>query len=310
MAKAKRVEHPQEQVPGRESAERILLRRTRFDVILRLLTLAAFLAFSVLAVWNLQMIRDAIERQDRNRTESVFWRLAQPGSEPADRKEAFLRLVAAGNREWRSANLNDLDFEDTTLDGVVLKNAVFDSCRFHKVHMYETKMSPGSFRLCRFTDADMIAIDLREAIVFKSTFLNCNLRQAQLTKASLEQSTLKNVDLSLADMAEAFLLLTRFEQCNLKGANLTDSTLTNARFIGTDLRGARLPGALFRDTDFTDSNWWRARGLPRILLDDCKRRYPPSKNAKQEFREDYAKWLKEIAGPEPKLPTPSKPGGK
>jgi len=281
------------------SGDRPAQQWARFDALARLLTLIAFVVFAGLATWNIRLLQKQVaelqhqqERQQARRVEHAFWQITRPGTEPEHRTDAFLRLVAAGNTEWRMASLNDMRFEKTLLNAVPLKFAVFDSCAFRNVSMRKVELFGGGFSTCDLVQVNLKQADLNEAQIFRSTITETNLREATLLKASLEQSTFENSDLFSADMTEAHLLLTVFRECDLSGADLTEADLTNAKFIRTNLRLTRLPGVILNNTDFTDSNWWRARGLPPEVVNDFKQRFAPTDNAPLEFRQDYELWMK------------------
>ena len=87
---------------------------------------------------------------------------------------------------------------------------------------------------------------------------------------------------------------------------------------GCDLDAANLEGALLLDTDFTDSNWWRARGLSTDTIENLLRTFPPSENIKPAWEDDFKKWLSELSAanqktnqsnsnPEPKPETNPEP---
>jgi uncharacterized protein YjbI with pentapeptide repeats len=279
-------------MPRTDVADRSAARWRRFDGALRCLTLAAFVAFVVAAVWQFQLIREQLDRIDEQRVEHLYWTLSRPGTRPPQRTEAFQRLVALGHADWKAAVLSDMELERAALNGVSLRFANFDSCNLKKAQMRSSDVTSGRFLTCDLTEADLSAAELRECQLFKCTIRKTNLQRANLTRGSLEQSILTDANLTLATMPEAILLQTVFTDCNLSAADLTAADLTDAKFVRTDLRLARLTKAQFRNTDFTDSNWWRARGLTTLAIQAYKVRFPPSKNAPKEFRQDYELWLK------------------
>ena len=52
-----------------------------------------------------------------------------------------------------------------------------------------------------------------------------------------------------------------------------------------------LDNASMRDTDFGDSNWWRARGLKSATMERFKVEFAPSEDAPAGYREDFEKWM-------------------
>ncbi|MCA9051720.1 MAG: pentapeptide repeat-containing protein, partial [Planctomycetaceae bacterium] len=63
-----------------------------------------------------------------------------------------------------------------------------------------------------------------------------------------------------------------------------------------DLALADLHGAVLTDTDFTNSNWWRARGLSVQLLDEFAVTFAPSPDAEESRRRDFTIWLNSRIG--------------
>jgi hypothetical protein len=61
-----------------------------------------------------------------------------------------------------------------------------------------------------------------------------------------------------------------------------------------NLNQTRLNGANLKDADFTDSNWWRARGLTSQQVGALQKYFAPRPNADEALRRDYAEWRREI----------------
>jgi len=53
---------------------------------------------------------------------------------------------------------------------------------------------------------------------------------------------------------------------------------------------ARLDGIDSTDADFTNANWWRARGLNTKQIDLLKKKFAPTSTADPALKEDYARW--------------------
>lgn len=276
----------------RTKAERSAGRWRRFDGVLRLLTTTALIAFVAAAVWQFQLIREQLDRIEDQRVEHLFWTLSRPGTEPGERKEAFQRLVAAGHRDWKSAQLTELDLERASLNGVSLRFAFFDSCNLKKAKLQGADLTSGGFQTCNLSEADLSDAMMRECRLFRCTLRKTNMQRVNLNHGGLDQCTLIDVNLSLSKMPEVSMVQTEFTDCNLSGVDLTTANLTDARFVRTNLRLTILSNALLSNTDFTDSNWWRARGLSTLALRAYAAKFPPSKNAPKEFRQDFELWLK------------------
>jgi uncharacterized protein YjbI with pentapeptide repeats len=278
--------------PPAQSVDRSAGRWRWIDGVLRLITLAAFVAFVVAAVWQFQLIREQLDRIEERRIEHLYWTLSRPGTQPAERTEAFQRLVAAGHKDWKIALLSELDLERTALNGVSLRFAFFDSCNLKQAQLRGADLTSAGFQTCDLSGADLSGATMRECRLFRCPMRKTNMQGVDLNHGGLEQCTLTDANLSLAKMPEASLLQAEFNDCNLSGADLTTANLTDAKFLRTNLRLVRLPNALLNNTDFTDSNWWRTRGLSTLAIRAYTARFPPSKNAPEEFRQDFQLWLK------------------
>ena len=84
----------------------------------RILRYALALAFIVAGLWlslNLWMTYSLVSHESTKSNEHLFWVICQPGFTPEEKAHAFLRLAAAGNKEWRSAQLYNLPLEGVDL---------------------------------------------------------------------------------------------------------------------------------------------------------------------------------------------------
>ena len=65
-----------------------------------------------------------------------------------------------------------------------------------------------------------------------------------------------------------------------------------AIFTNANLAGANLDGAFLFDADFTNCNWWRAKGINPELITDLMTEYAPTEDADAALKDDYESWLK------------------
>ena len=86
------------------------------------LALLATLALLTVNVW---LLSRSMRQQRASSREHAFWVLCQPGAPAATRERAFSQLVAAGNKEWRSADLHELNLTGISLPGADLQAAFF-----------------------------------------------------------------------------------------------------------------------------------------------------------------------------------------
>ncbi|GAB4150459.1 MAG: hypothetical protein Tsb009_25320 [Planctomycetaceae bacterium] len=243
---------------------------------------------------NLELLNRQQENQRNREIEHLFWIISREGASAEERTNAFKRLVAAGNNEWRIAHLKRLDLRGMNLSKLEFRQASFEDCDFREARLNESKMFQCEFTFCKLQKADLQDADLSECQFFKANLSKANLQLGQFRKANLDQATVQDANLRGSDFSEAFLTMT----------DLTNSDLTAAKFIGANMRNANLTGAnlqlaifppnaaALQGVNFKDSNWWRARGLPTSVLLKCRKQFKPTEKAKQEFRDDYQLWLK------------------
>src|SRR2546423_10596638 len=66
---------------------------------------------------NVWLTTILLKQRAQESREHFFWLLSHPGYSPAERTVAFRRLLAEGNREWRGAQLADLDLNRLSMPG-------------------------------------------------------------------------------------------------------------------------------------------------------------------------------------------------
>jgi uncharacterized protein YjbI with pentapeptide repeats len=252
-----------------------------------LFVLMAALAIVTANVWILVRL---MERQTGLTREHFFWVLCQPGHSTVERLSAFQHLVADGNREWRSAQLSDLYLASTSLPGADLQQAGFQRANLSRANLAAAKMTKASLNLSDLTEAEMAEADLSEAQCYRAVLKGTKLRRAILRAAMLQEVKAENADLTAADLSDADCLMANFTDANLSGANLTGARLEGAILKGVNFSLARLDGANLKDADFTDSNWWHARGLTTAQAELLRKNFAPSQAAAAGLKADYQKW--------------------
>ena len=255
----------------------------------------AYLLLATLLTLNVWILWRSLDTLSANTIEHQFWLLTHPGATDQQRCDAFVRLLGAGNREWRSARLAHLSLKHADFDGAQLERSELESCDFTQSSFVGANLRKANLQMSTLVRADLSLAILTEAYLFKADLTDATLRGADLRSASLEQGDLKNTDFQGSDLAEANLLLAVMTNANLQNANLSWSNLDATDFHGANLDGANLESASIRDAVFTGSNWWRAVGLSSDAIDRLNRDFPPGDDAPPESQEDYEKWLKERA---------------
>jgi len=232
-----------------------------------------------------------VAQQREHSKEHAFWILCQPGYSPDVRRNAFLLLVANGNKEWRSALLSDLDLAKVSLAGVQLEAAAFRRTKFAGASLAAAKLNKSSFELADLTVADLEKADLSDAQLYRTILKGTKLNRAILRGANLQEIKAQGAQFLAADLGDSDCLMADFTGANLAGVNFTGARLEAAKFSGANLSLARLQDTNIRDADFAGCNWWRARGLTSSRIEFLKKNFFPSTNAPAALRADFEKWL-------------------
>ena len=127
---------------------------------------------------------------------------------PPESAEDLLRRYAAGERNFRGANLSGADLHGADLRGAKLR------------------------------DAQLSRADLSRANLNRVNLIGANLIGANLIGANLGSANLHDAHLGSANLGGA----------NLRAAHLGNADLSGANLNGTNLRRADLSGACLRDT--------------------------------------------------------------
>jgi len=258
-------------------------------LVLPLLLATLALAITVLTV-NICLVARSIEGQRQTTREHAFWVICQPGHTVAQRTSAFHLLAAEGNKEWRSAQLSEMNLAKIALPGADLTACAFQRANLASANLAGAKLGKAAFDLCDLSDADLPEAGLSEAHLYRAILKDANLRRANLRAAVLQEVKAEKVDLMAADLSDADCMMANFSHGNLSGANLSGARLEAAVLKCATLTLARLNDANLNDTDFTDSNWWRARGLTSEQITAFKKKFPPSESASPALKEDFQKW--------------------
>lgn len=255
-----------------------------------LLWLAAFSMVTVVTA-NLFLLSSQLRQISRDSRQKAFWELSHPGITPAARTDNFLLLAANGNAEWKSAILKKLTLADADLSGTNLDSASFVSCDFANADLSRGSMNRTGFDLCDLSHANLSESNLRNSSLFKATLVETDFRNANLLSASLEQANARKASFVAAKMGDIFLAMTDLTEADLTGADLSGANLEAAVLKASDLALANFYGTHIEDTDFTDSNWWRARGFSSQQLDEMTLTFAPTPRAAESRQRDFEIWL-------------------
>lgn len=253
-----------------------------------LLTLAALAVLTV----NVISLNRHVLSQRQSGVEHQFWVVSQPGHSASQRREALLNLIQYGNLEWRSADLTGLDLAGIKMPAVKLHGSDFQNTTFAKADLRRADLSLSVLKMVDFSNANLEEANLNNSDLYRADLTGATLNKALQQSTILQEAKLIDAKLLVADLAEADLLMSDCTGADFSGANLTSARLEAGIFRNANLSLARLGGANLQDADFTDSNWWRARGLGSAELARLTKDFAPTTNAPPKLIQDFASWLK------------------
>jgi len=227
---------------------------------------------------------------ERTRWEHAFWVVGHASSSPQLRTVALLELVVAGNHEWRGAHLDGLQLDNVSLPGAYLVEADFKNSSLARAKLAKARLAKTRLELADLSDADLTGADLSGSLMLRAKLQRAQLSQANLRGAVLEQAEAQGASFLMADLANGYLLMANLSQAKLGGASLIDANLEAANFRGADLSLTRLNNTNLKDADFTDCNWWRARGLSAPQLELLEQKFKPTEKWPAALRADFQEW--------------------
>jgi hypothetical protein len=265
----------------------------------KVFVIALLSALFIIGAFNLFLTSNLLhEHRDLSR-QSAFWTLCQPGYDAAARKSAFLLLVAEGNKEWRSANLDSLDLQKANLKQASLSGAAFRRAMLASVDLSAARLNKASFEMADLNNADLSRAELSEAQLYRTVLKGAKLNRTILRAANLQEVKGEGAQFLAADLGDSDCLMADFRGATLAGANLNSARLEGAIFSGANLSLARVQDANIHNADFTNCNWWRARGFTSEKLGWLQKNFSPGTNAPAELKKDFDKWLSERSGASP-----------
>jgi len=252
------------------------------------------LVLAALITTNLWLMNRTLARERQTSLEHLFWVVCQPGFSANERAEAFLKLLVAENREWRSADLSGLDLPGINLSQAPLDNTDFRRSVFTRADFSGAFMGNAYLQLCDFSEANLEACDLVGADLYRANLVGATLNRAKLAGGRLQECDATGARFVAADISGGDLVMADLSGADLSGANLQDANLEGAKLRGANLSLSRFAGARLSDADFTNSSWWRARGFDAASIAVLRDQFEPTEDAPQELRDDFAEWLTDI----------------
>lgn len=146
----------------------------------------------------------------------------------------------------------DVSFDKTGIQDVILKNVEFDQCRFLNCDLSSQDLSGAQFTDCEFTDCNLCLVNLRKTalrnVKFKNckmlglrfdecngfglafTFENCILNYSSFFKSKIKNTVFSNTQLVEVDFTESDFTGSVFDNCNLSNAVFYYTVLEKADF--------------------------------------------------------------------------------
>ena len=250
--------------------------------------------FAGFLTWNVWLLNQSLSARRQSGSEHQFWVVGHANYPARERGEAFLALVAAGNKEWRGAHLDGLKLGGVSLPNADLHGADFNSSDLSRASFIGAKFARAKLAQTDLSETDFTEADLAGADLLQAQLKRAQLRRANLRGAILEQAEAQDAMLIAADLSDAYLLMANLSGANLGAANLNGASLEAAVLKQANLSLTRLTRANLKDADFSDANWWRARGLASDQIALLVKKFPPTEKAPAALRDDYQAWLKTL----------------
>ena len=136
-------------------------------------------------------------------------------------------------------------FDDASLEDLVTRRCVFESCVLTGVRMSGSRHHGSAFLSCRFDRAKLLDVTWDGCKLTGSQFPGAQLRPMTSTECDWSYTALRGADLSGMDFSgqrfrEADLTDADLRECDLTGADLDRARLQSAKLRGSDLRGASM----------------------------------------------------------------------
>jgi uncharacterized protein YjbI with pentapeptide repeats len=252
------------------------------------------LILMAMLTYNVRLIRqEQLGRQQIN-AEHLFWIVCHGSFPSHERADAFLQLLAQGNKEWRGAHLDGLNLEGVALNAADLQGTDMSGSALTRGTFVGAKFNNCKLRQTDFSNSDLSGASLAGVDLYRAILHDAQLRKANLRGATLEQVQAQGAILLAADLADSWDLMVNLSGADLSGADLAGANLEAANLRGANLSLARFSGANLKDADFTDSNWWKSRGLNSDQITWLRKTFAPGEKATPAVREDYENWLKKL----------------
>ncbi len=163
------------------------------------------------------------------------------------------------------SNLKKADLPGADLQRANLKKANLEEANFHGANLREAKLQEAKVHRATLQGADLWGADLKGTDLSGAYLWKTNLRETDLRETNLRDADLREADLSGANLTGADL-----SRSNISGANLSGTILSEATLQGANLKGTHFWGAHFWQTDLSEANLQKGKGITINQLRDTK----------------------------------------
>jgi uncharacterized protein YjbI with pentapeptide repeats len=144
--------------------------------------------------------------------------------------------------QLQGANLAEVDFKESALDGALLGAANLSNAKLSKATMFGAMLAGADLTKARMQALSLRAVDLRGATLVEAELQRAEFDEANLNGANLAKAHLAGASLSYAQLQGANLSSAEFQGARLGGAKLMGAMLEYARLETADLSSADLRG--------------------------------------------------------------------
>ncbi len=180
--------------------------------------------------------------------------MANEKKEPPKSAEELLERYAAGERDFRGAELIGENMGGAILARVNLGGALLRDANLHGVDFRYANLKRALLIGANLQRADLRSSNLNQSDLEETFLQGANLQMAFFEGANLIGANLEAADLELAHFAGAVLRRANLRGANLRFADLLGADLQDTNLIGTNFQEANLQRAIFQRANFTGAN--------------------------------------------------------
>lgn len=174
---------------------------------------------------------------------------------------------------FKNVNLNNADFNDTTISWLSSENVSFINSTFKNASILESYL-----KNCTFTNSSF-----EKAILYSVAFVDCKMQKSTLANATVTNVTFKESNLESANFEQSEIEYSNFTDSNLNGTNFKKAILNSMNeFKNVTLLNADFTQTSFsHETNLHDNDLSVSKGLEPITSNNLIYKSQPSLQPKQ-----------------------------